>query len=49
MNGASLPEIGDVLGHRSAQSTARYAHLVQGHTHSLVRDTMGKLLGGGDD
>jgi len=49
MNGASLPEIGNVLGHRSAQSTNRYAHMVQGHTHSLVRDTMSKRLGGGDD
>lgn len=28
--GASLPEIGSVLGHRSAASTARYAHLVEG-------------------
>ncbi len=49
MNGASLPEIGNVLGHRSAQSTHRYAHMVQGHTHSLVRDTMGKVLGGDSD
>ena len=47
MNGASLPEIGNVLGHRSAQSTNRYAHMVQGHTHGLVRDTMAKLLGEG--
>jgi integrase len=28
--GASLPQIGSVLGHMSVQSTARYAHLVQG-------------------
>ena len=49
MNGATLPEIGDVLGHRSAQSTNRYAHIAQGHTHSLVRDTMSKVLGGSDE
>lgn len=28
--GASLPTIGGVLGHKSAQTTARYTHLVQG-------------------
>jgi integrase len=49
MAGASLPEIGAVLGHRSAQTTQRYAHLAQEHTHNLVHKTMGKVLGGGDD
>jgi integrase len=29
-NGASLPEIGAVLGHKSASATQRYAHLVEG-------------------
>lgn len=28
--GASLPQIGSVLGHKSAQTTERYAHLTQG-------------------
>ena len=49
MNGASLPEIGAVLGHRSAQTTKRYSHLAQEHTHQLVQATMGKLLGGKAD
>jgi len=49
MNGASLPEIGAVLGHRSAQTTKRYAHLATEHTHSLVHDTMRKRLGGNED
>jgi integrase len=29
-SGASLPEIGAVLGHKSPAATARYAHFVQG-------------------
>lgn len=29
-NGASLPEIGAVLGHKSPSATQRYAHLVEG-------------------
>ena len=49
MNGASLPEIGAVLGHRSAQTTKRDSHLAQEHTHQLVQATMGKLLGGKAD
>jgi hypothetical protein len=33
-----------VEGHRSTQTTARYAHLVQDATHDLMRDTMSKVL-----
>ena len=44
MNGASLPEIGAVLGHRSSQTTKRYSHLAQAHTHQLVHSTMAKIL-----
>lgn len=46
-NGASLLEIGAVLGHRSANTTKRYAHLTEQHTHELVRGMADKLLGGG--
>lgn len=46
MAGASLPEIGAVLGHRSTQTTKRYSHLAQAHTHQLVHNTMAKVLGG---
>jgi integrase len=45
-HGASLLEIGCVLGHKSAQTTKRYAHLTESATHDLVRVVSGKLLGG---
>lgn len=45
-HGASLLEIGAVLGHKSAQTTKRYAHLTESATHDLVRVVSGKLLGG---
>ena len=39
-NGASLPMIGQVLGHASASTTARYAHLVDGDLRDLVERTV---------
>jgi integrase len=45
-NGASLLEIGAVLGHKCAQTTARYAHLAEQASHALVRGTADKVLGG---
>jgi integrase len=44
--GASLLEIGTVLGHKSANTTKRYAHLTEQRTHDLVRGMAEKLLGG---
>lgn len=44
--GASLLEIGAVLGHKSANTTKRYAHLTEQHTHDLVRGMAERLLGG---
>ncbi|MCF8014673.1 MAG: site-specific integrase [Chromatiaceae bacterium] len=44
-NGASLLEIGNVLGHKSANTTKRYAHLSEQHTHALVRNMADGLLG----
>lgn len=38
--GASLHEIGTVLGHRQAQTTMRYAHLAVDHQRALVRRVM---------
>ncbi|MGB5832858.1 MAG: site-specific integrase, partial [Thiohalocapsa sp.] len=35
--GASLREIGEVLGHRSVEATRRYSHLTEQHSHALVR------------
>lgn len=45
-NGASLLEIGAVLGHKCTQTTARYSHLTEQSSHDLVRGTADKLLGG---
>jgi len=45
--GASLVEIGAVLGHKSANTSKRYSHLTEQHTAELVRKMAGKLLGGG--
>lgn len=45
--GASLLEIGQVLGHKSQQTTARYAHLARSHTEDLVARVLGEKLGGG--
>jgi len=42
--GASLVEIGAVLGHRSANTSKRYAHLVEGHVHDLTRAMADRLL-----
>lgn len=40
-NGATLLEIGDVLGHRQLQMTKRYSHLATSHKAALV----GRILG----
>ena len=36
MNGASLAEIGEILGHKSFEMTKRYAHLSESHTRGVV-------------
>ncbi len=46
--GASLLEIGAVLGHKSPATTKRYAHLVESHTHDLVREMTAALFGDGE-
>lgn len=45
-NGASLLEIGTVLGHKSSNTTKRYAHLTEQATDILVQNTADKVLGG---
>jgi len=42
-HGATLLEIGDLLGHRQASMTKRYAHLAAGHRSALVERVMGGL------
>ena len=43
MNGASLKEIGDILGHKTVQMTQRYAHLCEAHTKKIVAAMNNKL------
>ncbi|MCK7581294.1 MAG: site-specific integrase [Chromatiales bacterium] len=45
-HGASLVEIGAVLGHKSAQTTKRYSHLTEQATHALVRNVSERILNG---
>jgi site-specific recombinase XerD len=37
MGGATLAEVGEVLGHKSVQMTKRYAHLADEHTKRVVK------------
>ncbi|MBL8226025.1 MAG: site-specific integrase [Chromatiales bacterium] len=46
-DGASLLEIGTVLGHKSQQTTARYAHLAADSSKALVARVLGKKLAEG--
>jgi integrase len=42
--GASLKQIGALLGHRSVNATAIYAHLTQDHVHQLARSLAAEVL-----
>jgi integrase len=42
-NGATLLEIGDLLGHRQVSMTKRYSHLAASHRSQLVHRVMGDL------
>ncbi|PKD39572.1 integrase [Methylomonas sp. Kb3] len=46
MNGASLAEIAEVLGHKTLQMVQRYAHLSDGHITGVVERMNNKLFGG---
>ena len=45
MNGASLAEIAEVLGHKTLQMVKRYAHLSEAHTTSVVASMNSKIFG----
>jgi len=47
MNGASLAEIAEVLGHKTLQMVKRYAHLSDGHVSSVVESMNNKVFGEG--
>lgn len=46
MNGASLHETAEILGHKSTQTTKRYAHLSTDHKSALADRVMSKVLSG---
>lgn len=46
MNGASLAEIAEVLGHKTLQMVKRYAHLSEAHTAGVVERMNARFLGG---
>ena len=45
MNGATLAEIAEVLGHKTLAMVKRYAHLSQAHTTRVVEDMNSKIFG----
>lgn len=45
MNGASLAEIAEVLGHKTLAMVKRYAHLSEGHTARVVASMNDKIFG----
>ena len=45
MNGASLLEIAEVLGHKTLQMVKRYSHLAEGHTAGVVERMNEKIFG----
>jgi site-specific recombinase XerD len=46
MNGASLAEIAEVLGHKTLSMVKRYAHLSHGHVSNVVASMNEKIFGG---
>ncbi len=47
MNGASLAEIADVLGHKTLQMVKRYSHMSEQHTMGVVARMNAKIFGDG--
>lgn len=45
MNGASLNEIAEVLGHKTLSMVKRYAHLSEAHTASVVEKMNARIFG----
>jgi integrase len=46
MNGATLAEIAEVLGHKTLAMVKRYAHLSQAHTTGVVESMNARIFGG---
>lgn len=47
MNGATMGEIADILGHKTLQMTKRYAHLSDAHKQSVLERVMTNTIFGG--
>ena len=45
MNGASLPEIADILGHKTLQMVKRYSHLSEDHKATVLEKMNKKVFG----
>lgn len=45
MNGATLAELAEILGHKTLQMVKRYAHLSEAHTASVVERMNEKIFG----
>ena len=45
MNGASMAEIAEVLGHKTLNMVKRYAHLSEAHTAKVVESMNRKIFG----
>jgi integrase len=45
MNGATLAEIAEVLGHKTLQMVRRYAHLSESHTAGVLERMNAKIFG----
>lgn len=45
MNGASLAEIAEVLGHKTLSMVKRYAHLSDGHVSNVVASMNARIFG----
>ncbi|MEW8506894.1 MAG: site-specific integrase [Candidatus Thiodiazotropha sp.] len=48
MNGASMAEIAEVLGHKTLQMVKRYSHLSEAHTASVVASMNERIFGAND-
>jgi len=46
MNGASLAEIAEILGHKTLQMVKRYAHLSDAHTSKVVASMNDRIFSG---
>jgi integrase len=46
MNGATMGEIADILGHKTLQMVKRYSHLSDEHKQSVVESMNNKIFGG---